>query len=324
MLNFSAVMTMKGIELARGFYEEYGKPVLENNFSDILPYIAVGFVGSGSEHYGFDDELSRDHDFEPGFNIFIPGEDIVDERREFQLERAYAKLPKEYCGVKRLPMSPVGGNRHGVMRIADFYKRAVGSPDGEISVNSWLTIPDYALAQAVNGEIFYDGSGEFTRIRNKIKDMPDDVRLKRLAGNLLIMAQSGQYNYSRCLHRGEAEAAQLACGEFVKSALKVHFLLCGEYMPYYKWSFRALRQNGQKDTAERLSSVLLGDIRDAKTAEDKYYIIEQEASCVISALQEKGLTDAICGDLEKHAYSVNDKIKDGNIRNMHILTAVSE
>ena len=92
---------MKGLELSRRYYEEHGKPMLERDFPLLLPYIAVGFVGSGSDRYGFDDEISRDHDFEPGFCIFLPGEDIVDRRSEFLLERAYAKLPKEYMGFKR-------------------------------------------------------------------------------------------------------------------------------------------------------------------------------------------------------------------------------
>lgn len=39
-----------------------------------------------------------------------------------------------------------------------------------------------------------------------------------------------------------AKAAQLACVEFVNAAMKVNFLLQDRYMPYYKWSFRALRE----------------------------------------------------------------------------------
>ena len=85
---------MRGIEISRAYFEEYGKPMLEEHFADILPFLCVGLVGSGSECYGFDDEISRDHDFEPGFCIFIPDENIVDRRTEFLLERAYAKLPK--------------------------------------------------------------------------------------------------------------------------------------------------------------------------------------------------------------------------------------
>ncbi|MCI5573950.1 MAG: DUF4037 domain-containing protein [Clostridiales bacterium] len=314
---------MNGLELARGYYEEYGKPMLESGFADILPYLAIGFVGSGSEHYGFDDEVSRDHDYEPGFCIFLPGEDIVTRRQEFLLERAYAKLPKEYKNVKRQPISPVGGNRNGVIRTADFYTAKVGVPDGNLSLEAWLHIPDYALAEAVNGEVFYDEYGEFTGIREKLRRMPEDIRLKRLAGNLLIMAQAGQYNFARCLKHGEPEAAQLACVEFVKAAMQSAFLLERRYMPYYKWSFRALRGlEGGAALAGKLSLLLGGDNSTPATAEKKYDTIEEIASVTIASLREKELTNAICGDLEKHAYSVNDNIRDSNVRNMHILAAV--
>ena len=315
---------MNGLELSRGYYETYGKPMLEGEFADLLPYLAVGFVGSGSEHYGFDDEVSRDHDFEPGFCIFLPGEDVVDRRSAFLLERAYAKLPKEYEGVKRSNISPVGGNRSGVIRTAEFYQNAVGAPDGILSAEGWLHIPDYALAEAVNGVVYFDNYGEFTRIRESLQTMSDDIRYKRLAGNLLLMAQSGQYNFTRCIRHGEPEAAQLACTEFVTAAMKVLFLLNRRYMPYYKWSFRALRQmDGMADFATQLSFLLSGDNADETVAEVKYDTIETVASDVISILQEQNLTQAICGDLEKHAYSVNDHIADSEIRNLHILAAIS-
>ena len=51
-------------------------------------------------------------------------------------------------------------------------------------------------------------------------------------------------------------------------------------------------------------------------------MIEDVASEIIAELHKQEITDAICGDLEKHAYSVNDRIKDGDIRNLHILTAI--
>ena len=314
---------MNGLELSQGYYKEYGKPMLEQDFGELLPYLAVGFVGSGSEHYGFDDEVSRDHDFEPGFCIFLPGEDVVNRRSAFLLERAYAKLPKEYGGVKRQILSPVGGNRCGVLRTAEFYQNAVGAPDGNLSQEAWLHIPDYALAEAVNGEVFFDNYGEFSRIRKNLKTMPEDIRRKRLAGNLFLMAQAGQYNYTRCLRHGEKEAAQLACVEFVNAAMKAAFLLDGQYMPYYKWSFRALRQNPERQKlAVQLSFLLGGDLEDETVSEVKYDTIESIASDIIAQLQEQNLTHAICGDLEKHAYSVNDTITNSELRNRHILAAI--
>ncbi|MDO4816418.1 MAG: DUF4037 domain-containing protein [Bacillota bacterium] len=309
---------MKGLELSKAYYEEFGKPMLEQQFPELLKYIAVGFVGSGSDRYGFDDEISRDHDFEPGFCIFLPGEDVVDRRSAFLLERAYAKLPKEYMGFKRQPLSPVGGNRNGVMRTTEFYGKAVGAPDGRLSPDAWLRIPDYALAESVNGEVFYDGYGEFSAIREGLLHMPKDIMLKRLAGNLLIMAQAGQYNFRRCISHGEAEAAQLACHEFVCSAMKVIFLLRGKYLPYYKWSFRALRQlDTEQKYSEKLAS-LLG----SGSAVEKHKAIEEISAEIICELKNLNITKATCGDLERHAYSVNDSISDGQLRNMHVLTAI--
>ena len=43
---------------------------------------------------------------------------------------------------------------------------------------------------------------------------------------------------------------------------------------------------------------------------------------IILMLKEQGLTQADCGDLEKHAYSVNDSVKDNEIRYLNIFAAV--
>ena len=94
---------------------------------------------------------------------------------------------------------------------------------------------------------------------------------------------------------------------------------------YYKWSFRALRELvGTEELSEKLSFLLFGDNRDNTVAERKYYKIEEIASETITELQDRQLTEAICGDLEKHAYSVNDKIADSTVRNMNILIAVGD
>ena len=313
---------MKGIELSKAFFEEYGKPMLEKDFSDIMEYLAVGVFGSGSECFGFDDEVSRDHDFEPGFCIFLPDEDIVDRKRAFQLERAYAKLPREFMGFKRSLMAPVGGARRGVLRTSEFFEEKIGSKTGELDKFEWLSIPEQSLAEATNGEIFFDNYGEITKIREKLKRYPEDIRLKKLAGNLLLMAQSGQYNYKRCLSHGETAAAQMAVFEFVKSAAQVIFLLNNEYQPYYKWTFRALRNLEKLSLNAEIMEFLITSSNDGEMAEEKYYAIEGIATDVIDELIEQNLTQAICGDLEKHAYSLNDKIADSEIRNMHILAAV--
>ena len=62
---------MKGLELCREYFENYGRAMLEE-FPEIKDRIAVGLAGEGSECLGFDDELSRDHDFEPALSFPAP------------------------------------------------------------------------------------------------------------------------------------------------------------------------------------------------------------------------------------------------------------
>ena len=313
---------MNGLEISRAYFDTYGMPMLEEKFPELLPYVAAGLFGSGSECFGFDDELSRDHDFDPGFMLLLPGEDIVDREQEFALERAYASLPKEFMGVERPKMAPVGGARRGVMRMADFFVEKTGSSSGELTVEQWLAVPSYALAEAVNGQVFFDGSGELTKVREALAHYPEDVRRKKLAGHLLLAAQAGQYNYPRCLRHGETAAAQLAVIAFAQSVMEIVFLLNDAYQPFYKWQFRAIRALPKLPFAAELVEYLITTNNDGHLAQDKYEVIEDISADIIAELEAQGLTAADCVDLEKHAYSVNDGIADGNLRNLHILAGV--
>ena len=58
---------MKGLELSQKFYLEHGAPMLQKEFPELCGIFAVGLCGSGSECFGYDDDISRDHDFEQGF-----------------------------------------------------------------------------------------------------------------------------------------------------------------------------------------------------------------------------------------------------------------
>ena len=311
---------MKGVELARGYYEEYGAAMLHEQFPDLESRLAVGICGSGSECCGWDDETSQDHDFEPGFCIFLP--DGVDEKTAFRLERAYAGLPKEFRGFTRPKLSPVGGNRRGVLRLGDFLEEKTGRRDGRLDLQDWLRLPEQSLLEATNGELFRDDLGEFTAIREGLSYLPEEVRLKKLAGRLLLMAQSGQYNYGRCLAHGEPAAAQLAVNEFVCHTLHTIFLLNRRYLPYYKWQFRALRELSRLSDLEEDLELLLTTDNGKIMAQAKQDLIEQISGRIITELQDQTLTEAICGDLEKHAYSVNDRIGDPNLRNANILYAI--
>lgn len=313
---------MNGLELSRAFFEEYGRPMLKAQFPDLMPFLAAGLFGGGSECFGYDDDVSRDHDFEPGFCLFLPEEAVVDRRTAFLLERAYSKLPRTFGGVSRPVLQPVGGARHGVFRTTDYFQKLIGSPDGLLNLREWLSLPEQALAEATNGELYFDSLGEVTRIRSALRFFPEDVRCKKLAGHLLLMEQAGQYNYARCLSHGETGAAQLAAGEFVSSAMSAVFLLNRRYQPYYKWRFRALRElENLSELAKPLEHILTSG-NDAESAKTKKALIEQICAAVRAELRTQGLSDAQGEDLERHAYALNDTIENSELRNMHVLAAI--
>ncbi|MBO7368748.1 MAG: DUF4037 domain-containing protein, partial [Clostridia bacterium] len=233
---------------------------------------------------------------------------------------AYSKLPKEFMGFKRQNLSVVG--RRGVISIGEFYKSKTGVADGNLTVKDWFSVPEFYLAEAVNGEIFADDLGQFTEIRKKISKYPDDVFKKKLAGNLLLMKQAGQYNYQRILSHGERASAQLAVVEFSKAAINAIFLLNHRYQPFYKWTFCALKDLPLfGDTATTLEFLLTSE-NDDRTAPTKRALIEDICGLIADHLIENGVSKATCRDLEKHAYSINDSIEDISVRNMNVLSAV--
>ena len=306
---------MKGLELSYRYYKEFGEPMLKDEFPQLEQLIACGLCGSGSECLGFDDEISRDHDMEPGFCIFLPGEDVVDRCTAFLLQRAYDRLPKEYEGLKRSLIAPEGGRRRGVIRISDFLLGRTGSPDGSLTAEQWYRLPEQYLLEVVNGEIFCDGPGLMTGLRQKLSYLPEDIRLRKLSDCLISMAQAGQYNFERCLAHGETEAARYALSEFCGSGVHAAFLLARSYMPFYKWRFRALRELGLGDIAGILSELLLCPV---STAEENRILamIGEAGEFFIGALRMQGLTDAVCTELDKHGRSVEERIEDGFIRNL--------
>ena len=309
---------MKAIDIVKQYYIQYVEPMLESEFKDKKSRICVGLVGEGSECFKFDDDISADHDYFLDVCLFLTKEDY--ESFGFKLERAYSKLPKEFMGLRRAVLSPVGGNRRGVVTIEDFYAKFLGNNFDFNNNLAWLYTPSNSFATATNGEVFIDQLGEFSKIRNILKNgYPEDVRLKKLAYHTILMAQSGQYNYKRCVLRNENGAGGLALYEFIKNAISTVFLLNNQYEPYYKWAYRKMRELPILPELEQVLTGLCEFENSGKFAEQKQEIIEDVSSLLIEEFKRQKITSATCQNLETHAYSILDKIKDANLRNLHIM-----
>ena len=312
---------MKGLELSKLYYEKFGAPMISESFPQIEGRIAVGLCGDGSECLGFDDEVSKDHDFEPSFCMWLAADDF--DNYSLALTKAYNSLPKSFMGHERTNVTPTGGARRGVFSVGGFYERFLGSPSAPSSYAHWLSLPEYSLCAAVSGEVFRDDLGEFSKVREELlKGYPEDVRRKKLASAAIIAHQSGIYNYPRCLAHAENGAAQLAVFTFAKNVIAIIYLLNNRYMPFYKWAYR-----GMKDLE------ILGDLGDTLTfltesgntprdAEAKAAICTDISRILIGVMREQGLISSDTTDLESAAYEINSKISDPNLRNENIFAGM--
>ena len=138
----------------------------------------------------------------------------------------------------------------------------------------------------------------------------------------MMMSQSGKYNFERCTRHKETAAAQLAVVEFVKYTLQAAFLLNKTYTPYYKWVFRALKTLPKlSELAEPLEYLLCG-INGEASFDTRLFTIEEICAVVVMEAREQGISDNLCEDIEKDAWSINDHIDDPQIRNQNILYAI--
>lgn len=93
--------------------------MLVDKFLEKYP-LAVGLVGEGSDCFGFDDKISRDHDFGPGFCIWLTKENY--EKIGEELQDEYNKLPKFYAGFQGRKETKEAGKRVGVLKFLNFIK----------------------------------------------------------------------------------------------------------------------------------------------------------------------------------------------------------
>ena len=213
------------LEKSREFYEQYGKPMIHRLFPEYETRIAVGMVGEGSDCFGFDDEISTDHDYAVGFCMWLTQEDM--KAIGSQLQTAYQQLILEQ-NVFDSEMFHLN-YRRGVFTIHDFYQNDV---------------EEWKLAELVNGEIFRDDLGVVTQKRKELLNYyPEELWREKLANSLHDFSQYAQSNYARMMAREDYVTANLCISKAIESAMDIAYVLNKEYAPYYKWKRKGLEKS---------------------------------------------------------------------------------
>lgn len=220
------------LERSRELYECEGKQLIAKLFPEYTDRIAVGMVGEGSDCFGFDDEISMDHDYETGFCMWLTDNDY--KKIGDKLQKEYEKLARCENRMKE---------RRGVFSINQFYNQILEtSNDYERGCSlDFASLKEYQMASASNGEVFYDSLGLFSEIRNKLLNYyPENIWRKRLAQSIHEFSQYAQSNYSRMMARKDSITSMLCACKAVESVLDLSYLLEHKYAPYYKWKKKGL------------------------------------------------------------------------------------
>ena len=149
--------------------------------------------------------------------------------------------------------------------------------------------------------------------------MPKDVWFKKVAAKMVRMGLAGQYNYSRCIGHDDNVAAQIALAKFVEDGVALAFLMNNKCAPYFKVAYRAMKNLPKYNDLYERFEFLLTEKNDRETYLKKREIIESIAKEFIDYFKENYLTKATCNNLDTHAYSIVDNIKDPELRNLNIM-----
>lgn len=217
---------MKGLELSRRYLTECVMPGLQRWVPQCLPHTAAGLIG-GSQAYGNDDEVSRDHAWGAVVMLWLLGD--ARERLRGQVEAVCATTPREFLGYPAFCSAP---------DLGALLEQTVGCRQAPTALLDWLRIPEQYVFEVAYAPVFRDPTGEVTRCLQGFADYPEEVRLYRLNAHLFWMAEWGLKSLRRAERRGDAVTAALSWARFAVQAMRVGFALSGRHAPYHKWLWR--------------------------------------------------------------------------------------
>lgn len=233
---------LPGRELSRGFHADVVGPLLARAMPGLR--YASGRLGSGSDVLGFDDAMSRDHDWGCRLTLLVdePNRAAVPQVR-LLLER---ELPDSYRGFPvRFPVTwdPSGTHKVEVATVAGFAASRLGvDPTAELSVADWLVLTGQSVLEVTAGPVFADRTAELALVRARLAWYPPDIERYVLAAGWQRLSQEMPM-VGRTAELGDEFGSRLLSTRLADDLMSLAFTLTRWWPPYPKWrgtAFRAL------------------------------------------------------------------------------------
>lgn len=226
-----------GIELARDFYAEVVRPLLDQAFPH-LPHSAA-LLGPGSEVLGFDTERSTDHNWGPRLQLFLTADDTASHASEItdlltsRLPASFRGHPTRFVDTQEPDRPP--GHHVEVAELGAWLSVWLGfDPRLGVATLDWLATPTQRLAEITSGAVFHDGLGTLTQVRDRLEWYPRNVWLYVLACQWQRIGQEEPF-VGRCGEVGDQVGSAVVAARLVRDLMRLCLLMARRYPPYSKW-----------------------------------------------------------------------------------------
>jgi hypothetical protein len=203
-------------------------------FPHLAGRIAAGRI-SGSDVLGGDDEISRDHDWGPQFDLFLSGDDYaaLGERLSRAMNEA---APNPWKGYR---LAGAGDQSVQVASIPEWFHKHLKLARLPLAAADWPAtgaVSESELYFLRHGEVWVDGTGELDRWRSALHQYPEETLRARVAEECFRVWHHGEYNFvQRMARRRDPVAIAVCLGEFVSGVMRIVLLMTRDFTPYWKW-----------------------------------------------------------------------------------------
>jgi hypothetical protein len=238
-----------GIELARRYYAEVVRPLLDRHRPGLVHSAAL--IGWGSDVLGYDSARSTDHNWGPRCLVFVgPGDASrigeISSMLEAELPPTFLGWPPRFPDVTEAD-APV---RHwvDVAELGGWLTGRLGfDPRAGVDLADWLATPTQQLAELTGGAVFHDGLDGSGRLdgpygqsrglnaaRQALRWYPDDIWRYVLACQWQRISQEEPFP-GRCAEAGDELGSALVTARLAWDSIRLVMLMRRRYPPYSKW-----------------------------------------------------------------------------------------
>lgn len=263
-----------GLELGELFYEQIIKPILKDNYPNLI--YSAALIGEGSEILGYDNFQSTDHCWGPRTMLFLSEDDFQNLNKNI-LMTLQDKVPNEFLGYSTKMDCPVK-NTIDIFTIKSFFEKSLAfDVTKELRPTDWLAFPSQKLLEVTSGKVFHDDL-KLTDAINKFSYYPKDVWLYILSCQWTKISQEEAF-MGRCGIIGDEIGSRVVAARLVREIMKLCFLMEKKYAPYSKWFGMAFSKlQSAKELIPVLEKVFLTESWEER---EKYLSVAYETVAII-------------------------------------------